>query len=65
LTPDSASQSYLDGALDTFGIEADEVERAVIAGVWDVYKPGIERLMAADLSGVEPEPAPDLSKPPR
>jgi hypothetical protein len=37
--PNSAFQSYLDGALEVFGIEADETERAVMAGVWSVYEP--------------------------
>jgi hypothetical protein len=62
--PDSAFQSYMDGALASLGIEADEVERAVMAGVWDIYREGIGLLLNADLSGVEPEPTPDLSQPP-
>jgi hypothetical protein len=61
---ESAFQSYLVGALETFGIESDESERAVIAGVWSVYEPGMEILRDADLDGVEPELNPDLSKPP-
>jgi len=61
---ETAFQSYLEGALETFGIEADETERAVMAGVWQVYREGMDSLAEADLSGVEPEPAPDLSRPP-
>jgi hypothetical protein len=62
--PETAFQSYLEGALETFGIEADETERAVMAGVWQVYREGMEMLTEADLTGVEPEQAPDLSRPP-
>ena len=46
---ESAFQSYLDGALETFGIAADEDERAVMMGVWSLYEPGMEALRDADL----------------
>jgi hypothetical protein len=62
--PESAFQSHIEGGLETFGIEADETERAVMMGVLRVWQPGLERLLAADLDAVEPEPEPDLSKPP-
>ena len=61
---ESAFQSYLNGALETFGITADEDERAVMLGVWSVYEPGMQLLRDADLDGIEPEMRPDLSKPP-
>jgi hypothetical protein len=61
---DSAFQSYMDGALASLGIEADDVERAVMSGVWSIYREGIGLLLAADLSGYEAEPNPDLSRPP-
>ena len=61
---ESAFQSYLNGGLDTFGINADEDERAVMLGVWAVYEPAMELLRDADLDGIEPELHPDLSKPP-
>jgi hypothetical protein len=60
----SAFQSYLEGALETFGIASDETERAVMAGVWSIYEPGMELLRDADIDGIEPELQPDLSKPP-
>jgi hypothetical protein len=60
----SAFQSYLTAALETFGIEADETERAVMVGVWSIWEPGMGLLRDADLDGVEPEPRPDLSAPP-
>jgi hypothetical protein len=62
----SPFQRYLDGALETLGIEADETERMVMAGVWEIYRPGLELLREADLDEVEPELRADLSKaPPR
>ncbi len=61
---ESAFQSYLNGALETFGIRADEEERAVMMGVWSLYEPGMELLRDADLDGIEPEAHADLSKPP-
>jgi hypothetical protein len=61
---ESAFQSYLGGALETFGIEADETERAVMTGVWAVYEPGMTLLRDADLDGIEQEMNVDLSKPP-
>lgn len=64
MDPQTALQSYLDGALETFGIEADDVERAVMSGVWHVYEEGLNRLMEADLSEVEIERDLDLSRPP-
>jgi hypothetical protein len=64
LAPDSAYQAYLKSALEIYGIEADEIERAVITGIWELYEPGMNLLAEADLSAVEPERAPDLSRPP-
>jgi hypothetical protein len=64
LDPDSALQSYLEGGLALFGIEADDGERAVMQGVWGVYGPGLVELLEADLGEIEPEPCVDLSKPP-
>lgn len=54
----------MQSALEVHGIEADEVERTVIAAVWELYEPGMKALGEADLSEVEPEIAPDLSRPP-
>jgi hypothetical protein len=64
VSPDSAFEKYLEGALETYGIEADEVERAVMTGVWEIYEPGMNLLAEADLIAVEPERDPDLSAPP-
>jgi len=60
----SPFQRYLDAGLESFGIEADETERAVMAGVWSIWEPGMTVLRDADLDGVEPESDPDLSSRP-
>jgi hypothetical protein len=60
----SAFERYLDSALESFGIEADETERAVMAGVWSIWEPGLNLLRDADLDGVEHERDADLSAPP-
>lgn len=62
---ESAFESYLNGGLAVYGIEADETEREVMKGVFSVYRPPIEQLLALDLSAIEPEPDPDLSRAPR
>jgi hypothetical protein len=58
-------EKYLQSALETFGIEADESERGVMAGVWSIYEPGMELLRDADLEGIQHELRADLSQPPR
>jgi hypothetical protein len=60
----SAFQTYLDGALETLGIEADQTERAVMTGVWSIYEPSMNLLRDADLDAVEHELHADLSGPP-
>jgi hypothetical protein len=64
LDAETAAQRYIEGGLATFGIEADETERAVMAGVWSVYQPAMELLRDADLGGVEPEKDADVSRAP-
>ena len=60
----SPFEGYLRGALETFGIQADDEERAVMTGVWAIYQPAMELLRDADLEGIEPELNLDLSAPP-
>jgi hypothetical protein len=62
--PEAALRNYLEGALEVFGIEADETERAVMSGVWSVYAPAMAELREADLSAVEPERDADPSRAP-
>ena len=61
----SPFQGYLAAAIETFGLETDETERAVIAGAWSIWEPGLILLRDAELDGAEPELDADLSAPPR
>jgi len=65
MSEETAFQSYIEGALAGLEIEVDEVERAVIKGVWALYEPGIRALLEADLDGVEQEMHPDIGRAPR
>ena len=60
----SPFERYVDSGLESFEIEADETERAVMAGVWSIWEPGMTLLRDADLDGVEHEIRADLSSPP-
>ena len=64
MAADSAFQGYLQGALEVWGIKADETERAVMTGIYNLYEPALELLRSTDLSDVRPEANPNLSAPP-
>jgi hypothetical protein len=51
--------------LASYGVEADEVELAVIAAARELFWPGILALLELDTSSVDPERDPDLSRAPR
>jgi hypothetical protein len=55
---------FIPAGLAAFGIEADEVELAVMQGAQAMFWPPILDLFAFDTSGARPEPRPDLSRPP-
>ena len=56
---------FVDGGLASLGIEADEIERAVIGAAHQLFWPGILELLSLDLGELEPERDPDLSRAPR
>ena len=58
------ADDFLAGGLASLGIEADEVEMAVIAAAHSLFWPAIVELLALDLGEVEPEPSTDLSRAP-
>jgi hypothetical protein len=58
-------EDFVSAGLAALGIEADETELALIAGVHQVFWPPILELLALDTSEVELEPRLDLSRPPR
>lgn len=50
--------------LRALGIEADEIELAVMGAAKELFWPPLLELLEIDLSGVDPEPKADLSRPP-
>jgi hypothetical protein len=62
----SANQDdFLLAGLASLGIEADEVDLAVMAAVHRMLWPAILGMLALDTEGVEPERNPDLSRAPQ
>jgi len=59
------TDQFIASGLAALGIEADEVDLAVIGAVHQLLWPAVVELLALDTAAVEPEPCPDLSKAPR
>lgn len=58
------ADEFIPAGLASLGIEADEVDLAVIAAVHGLLWPPILDLLAFDTDGLEPERCPDLSRAP-
>ena len=56
---------YLSGGLSALGIEADEIEMAVIGGAHALFWPEILDLLELELGDLAPERDQDLSRAPR
>lgn len=61
----SAADEFIPAGLAAYGIEADEIELAVIGAAHQTFWPPILELLALDTSRVPAERDPDLSQPPR
>lgn len=61
--PNSADD-FIPAGLAAYGIEADEIELAVIGAAHQLFWPPILELLEFDAGAVPAEPAPDLSKAP-
>jgi hypothetical protein len=58
--------NFIPAALAAFGVEADEIELAVMGAAHETFWPPILELLALDTSAVAAEPDTDLSQaPPR
>ncbi|MDQ2939164.1 MAG: hypothetical protein M3R23_01370 [Actinomycetota bacterium] len=57
-------EAFVPAGLASLGIEVDEVDLAVMRATHDLYWPAIAALLELDFTGVEPELAADLSRPP-
>jgi hypothetical protein len=62
-TSDPAAE-FIPAGLASLGIEADEVDMAVMSAAHQMFWPGILGLISMDLDDVTPERDPDLSKAP-
>ena len=58
------AEDFVDGGLASLGIEADEIERAVIGAAHQLFWPGILELLSLDLGELETERDPDLGTAP-
>jgi hypothetical protein len=58
------ADDFIPAGLASLGVEADEVELAVIGAAHAMFWPAILDLFAFDASGAKPEARPDLSQPP-
>jgi hypothetical protein len=60
------ADDFIPAGLAAFGIEADEIELAVIRAAHEMFWPPILELLDLEIDAAPPEPAPDLSQaPPR
>jgi hypothetical protein len=59
------ADDFIPAGLASMGIEADEVDLAVMAAVHSFFWPPILELLALDMDEVEPERCPDLSQAPQ
>lgn len=60
----SKADDFVPAGLASVGIEADEIELAVLGAIHQLLWPPIVELLALDTSQVEPERNPDLSRAP-
>jgi hypothetical protein len=58
------ADEFIPAGLASLGIEADEVELAVMNAAHQMFWPSIRELLSLDLGEFEPERDPDLSRAP-
>lgn len=59
------ADDFIPAGLASLGIEADEVDLAVMGAAHEMFWPPILDLLALDVGATAPERNPDLSQPPR
>jgi len=60
----NSAGDFIPAALAAFGVEADEIELAVMGAAHEMLWASILELLALDTSAAAPEPDPDLSQAP-
>jgi hypothetical protein len=58
------ADDFIPAGLASLGVEADEMDLAVMGVAHQMFWPGIVGLISMDLAGVAPERDPDLSRAP-
>jgi hypothetical protein len=58
------ADDFIPSGLASLGIEADEIELAVMGAARDLFWPPLLELLALDTSAAAPERCPDLSRAP-
>ena len=58
-------ERFVRSGLELVDLEATEAEIAVIEAVDGLYRPLLDRLIEAELDGIDPEPGTDMSHGPR
>jgi hypothetical protein len=58
------ADDFIPAGLASLGIEADEVDLAVMNAAHRMFWPGIREMLAIDTAEVVPERSPDLSRAP-
>jgi hypothetical protein len=61
----NSADDFIAAALAAFGVEADEIELAVMRVAHETFWPPILELLSIDTGDVAPELDPDLSQAPR
>jgi hypothetical protein len=59
-----SADEFINAGLSSLGIEADEVDLAVIGATHQLFWPAIRELLSLEVSGAVPERCPDLSRAP-
>jgi hypothetical protein len=62
--PASGADDFIAAGIASLGIEADEVELAVMTAAHAMFWPEIQSLLSLETGDVVPEPGPDLSRAP-
>lgn len=58
------AEDFIAAGLAAFGVEADEIELAVMGAAHQLFWAPILELLALDVDAVPGDPSPDLSRPP-
>jgi hypothetical protein len=59
------ADDFIPAGLATLGIEADEVDLAIMAALHGLFAPALRALVTLDTEGLELERCPDLSRAPK